>query len=104
MKFQMLLFTIFLLLLGGQSHAGVRKHCDESPLYDKPMRNAVDPAKSILPAFSAVSASHVIHQGRNPSRISGWVEVYVGDGRSFYRERSYWMKAADCECGEWIGR
>ena len=82
----------------------VMTHCPGSKFYKYP-RSAV-PISPEIPSggIGMVSASDVWNLlDRDPSRIHGWVEVFLVTGRGGDPKGPYWMKVDEFKCGKFVG-
>ena len=85
-------------------HAQVVTYCPASKFYQYP-RN-VTPITPEVPAggIGMVSASDIKSiLDRDPHRITGWVEVFVVNGRGGDPRGPYWMTEKDFRCGKFMG-
>ena len=79
-------------------------YCPDSKLYRSP--GGTTPVTVEVPAggIGMVSASDVRNRlNRDPRRMSGWVEVFVVNGRGGDPKGPYWMRENDFRCGTFMG-
>ena len=79
-------------------------YCPASKFYQYP--HNVTPITPEVPAggIGMVNASGIKSiLNRDPHRITGWVEVFVVNGRGGGPRGPYWMTEKDFRCGKFMG-